>query len=159
AQREQYDQDGFVFPLPVLAAAEAQRFRCASDALEHSLGGKPRTIEVRQMHLHFPWAWQLATHPRILDAVEDILGPNLLIWATELFTKHAHDGKLSIGWHRDRPYMGFVAEFTATAWVALSESTRANGCMCVLPRRRDRLNGALATPGVDLAEDDIQAVV
>src|SRR5262249_9383458 len=72
---------------------------------------------------------------------------------------HAHDGKLSIGWHRDRPYMGFAAELTATAWVALSESTPANGCMCVLPRSRDPLGCALATPGLELPEADIEPVI
>jgi hypothetical protein len=52
------------------------------DELELRLGGKPRTVEVRQMHLHMPWAFELVTQPRILDAVEELLGANLLVWAT-----------------------------------------------------------------------------
>src|SRR5436309_754596 len=128
-QRRRYAGDGLVFPIPVLSPAETARYRAACDELEGRLGGKPRTVEVRQMHLHLPWAYELATHPRILDAVESILGPDLLIWATELFAKHPRDSAVSIGWHRDRPYMGFAAETTATAWVALSPSTPANGCM------------------------------
>jgi ectoine hydroxylase-related dioxygenase (phytanoyl-CoA dioxygenase family) len=95
-------------------------------------------VEVRQMHLHFRWAHELATHPRVLDAVEDLLGPDLLVWATEVFAKHPHDAAVSIGWHRDRPYMGLVGE-TTTAWVALSDSVAANGCMRAVPglSRRD----------------------
>lgn len=131
--RQQYLEDGIVFPISVLSAEEVQTFRAASDQLEIQLGGKPRTVEVRQMHLHFPWAYALATHPHVLDAVEDVLGPNLLIWATELFTKHPHDTAVSIGWHQDRPYMGFEAGNTLTAWMALADSTPANGCMRAVP--------------------------
>jgi hypothetical protein len=138
-QKRDYQQDGFVHPVRVLSPAEAQRFRTACDDLETHLGGKPRTIDVRQMHLHFRWAWELATHPRILDAAEDLLGPRLLVWATELFAKHPRDAAVSIGWHRDRRYMGFGGDnVTATAWVALSRSDRANGCMCAVPMSKER---------------------
>lgn len=131
--RQRYIEDGIVFPIEVLSPEEVRRFRGASDELETRLGGKPRTVEVRQMHLHFPWAHELATHPRVLDAVEDVLGPNLLVWATELFTKHPHDAAVSIGWHQDRPYMGFEAGNTLTAWIALADSVPANGCMRAVP--------------------------
>jgi hypothetical protein len=129
-----YRQDGFVFPIPVLSAADAIQYREACDELEASLGGKPRTIDVRQMHLHFAWAFDLATRPAVLDAVEDILGPDLLIWATELFTKHPQDQRVSVNWHRDESYLGLIGGQSTTAWIALSNSTTANGCMGVLPR-------------------------
>jgi ectoine hydroxylase-related dioxygenase (phytanoyl-CoA dioxygenase family) len=132
-QQRQYFDDGLAFPIPVLSAEEVRRFRAASDELESRLGGKPRTVEVRQMHLHFPWAYELAVHPRVLDAVEDVLGPDLLIWATELFAKHPHDEAVSIGWHQDRPYMGFEAGATTSAWIALADSVPANGCMRAVP--------------------------
>jgi non-heme Fe2+,alpha-ketoglutarate-dependent halogenase len=157
-QREQYATEGFLCPIRVLSTSDAHRFRVSCDELERNMGGKPRTIQVRQMHLHFPWAWELATHPQILDAVEDILGPDLIIWATELFSKHAYDSKLSIGWHRDRPYMGFAQDEVVTAWVSLGRSIRANGCMCVLPRSLDHLGGEVCTPGVEMPQDDIRAV-
>jgi len=132
-QRHVYERDGLVFPVQVLSQSEVRRFRTASDELEEQLGGKPRTIEVRQMHLHLCWAHELATHPRVLGAVQELLGANLLLWTTELFAKHPHDESVSIGWHRDRPYMGFEAGSTATAWIALSDSTTANGCMRAIP--------------------------
>jgi hypothetical protein len=133
AQQRRYRRDGLLFPIRVLSPTEAGTYRAACDALEARLGGKPRTIEVRQMHLHFPWAYRLATTPRILDVVEDVLGPDLLIWATELFAKHSHDRSVSIGWHRDCPYMGFEPVRTVTAWIALSDSTKSNGCVCAFP--------------------------
>jgi ectoine hydroxylase-related dioxygenase (phytanoyl-CoA dioxygenase family) len=138
-QQEGYSRDGFLFPIRVLAPDEARRLRQASDELEQQLGGRPRTVDVRQMHLHFRWAFELATHPRVLDAVEDVLGPNLLVWATELFAKHPEDETVSIGWHRDEPYMGIEPRYTTTAWIALGDSTPANGCLQVVRERAGRI--------------------
>ena len=74
------------------------------------------------------------THPRVLDApVKDVLGPDLLIWATELFAKHPGDEAVAIGWHQDRPYMGFEAGATTSARIALADSVPANGCMRAVP--------------------------
>jgi non-haem Fe2+, alpha-ketoglutarate-dependent halogenase len=150
-QKFLYDQDGIVFPIRVLTAPETLRFRRACENLEVQLGGKPRTVEVRQMHLHFPWAHALVTHPRVLDAVEDILGPNLLVWATELFIKHARDSAVSIRWHRDRTYMGFDPATTTTAWIALSNSNAANGCMCAAPGPGRRQPATPEQPAAQLA--------
>ena len=55
-QCRRYKHEGILFPLPVLSGEEVQLYRAECDDLETQLGGKPRTIEVRQMHLHFPWA-------------------------------------------------------------------------------------------------------
>src|SRR5262245_30199963 len=60
-ERQQFRDDGIVFPIRVLSAEQAQDYRRQCDLLEAQLGGRPRTVEVRQMHLHYPWAWQLAT--------------------------------------------------------------------------------------------------
>jgi hypothetical protein len=157
-QRCRYEHDGIVYPIEVLSTEEARHYRAACDALEAQLGGRPRTVEVRQMHLHFPWAYALATHPRVLDAVEGILGSNLLVWATELFVKHPRDPAVSIRWHRDRTYMGFDAATTATAWVALSDSTAANGCMCAAPGPGRRHNRAPAEIDLSPANNRKMAV-
>jgi len=131
-QRHAYREQGIVYPLRVLTSAEAAGYRAECDTLETLLGGRPRTVETRQMHLHFDWAYRLATHPRVLDAAQCLLGPDLLVWATELFVKHPHDSNVLIGWHRDGPYMGLDPALTVSAWIALSPSVRANGCMCVV---------------------------
>jgi hypothetical protein len=127
-------RDGLFFPIGVLSAEEALLYRRECDLLEESLGGNPKTVEVRQMHLHFPWAYALATSPRILDAVEAVLGPNLIIWATELFAKRPQDPSVGIAWHRDKDYMGFDSCRVVTAWVALSRCTEANGAVMAIPR-------------------------
>jgi hypothetical protein len=136
-QKQRFCDEGIVFPIRVFSADEAHDYRRECDQLEAQLGGRPRTVEVRQMHLHFPWAYRLATQERLLDAVEDLLGPDLLIWATELFAKHPDDRVVSIGWHRDGAYMGLDPNHTLTAWIALSPSDASNGCMRVV-READR---------------------
>jgi hypothetical protein len=143
-----YERDGLLFPIPVLSDAEVERFRYACDHLEGLLGGKPRTIDVRQMHLHFPWACELATAPRVLDQVAAVLGPDLLIWATELFAKHPRDPGVAIGWHRDRDYMGFDSARSVTAWIALSPSHEDNGCLLAWPgpERREAAPGTPDAP-------------
>jgi hypothetical protein len=156
--RLRYERDGIVFPIRVLTPDEVGAYRAACDDLETRLGGKPRTVEVRQMHLHFAWAYRLATHPPILDAACAILGPDLLIWATELFAKHPHDGAVSVGWHRDRSYMGVEAEHATTAWVALADSVPSNGCMRAVPGP-----GRKQTPSLEAlrgsAPDDVPGLV
>jgi hypothetical protein len=128
-ERSQFEAEGLVYPIRVLTSGEAADYCLACERLEADLGGRPRTVEVRQMHLHFPWAFALATADRVLDAVEDLLGPDLLIWATELFAKHPCDEAVSIGWHRDGVYMGLDPQRTLTAWISLTPSCHRNGCM------------------------------
>jgi non-heme Fe2+,alpha-ketoglutarate-dependent halogenase len=152
SQQARYLVDGVAFPVAVLSPLEVAHFRTACDALEGLFDRRPRTIDVRQMHLHFRWAYELATHPPLLDAVEDILGGELVIWATELFVKPPGDAAISVGWHRDEPYIGLASGRSTTAWVALSDSGPANGCMRALPRSADtppadrRAGGPLLPP-------------
>lgn len=158
-----YRRRGVAFPIRVLGADAAARYRDACDELEAMLGGAPRTVEVRQMHLHFRWAYELCTNPRVLDAVERLLGPNLLVWATELFAKRARDPNLFIAWHRDSTYMGFDPALSVTAWVSLARSFHENGCMQVA-LEEDRANGQLGGggdkngpgPGVEVLDVELE---
>jgi hypothetical protein len=131
AQVERYRDDGILFPIPALRPAEVARFREEFYDLEARLGGTPSAQQLGQTHLHFRWAYDLATHPRVLDAVEDILGPDILIWTVSIFPKHAHDPAY-ISWHQDGTYWGLTSTQVATAWIALTDSTVENGCMRVV---------------------------
>ena len=83
-------------------------------------------------HLLFTWADELVHHPRILDAVEDVLGPNLLAWSSSFFNKEAHDPSF-VSWHQDSTYWGLSHPDIVTAWVAFTPSNVANGCMRAIP--------------------------
>ncbi len=132
AQVEQYHRDGIVFPVPVLSPSETAHFRAAFEEVAARLGGRPVAQALGHTQSYFRWAYDLATHPRILDAVEDVLGPNLLVWTVSIFPKYPRDPGY-ISWHQDGTYWGLDSTRVVTAWVALTDSTRDNGCMRVVP--------------------------
>jgi ectoine hydroxylase-related dioxygenase (phytanoyl-CoA dioxygenase family) len=86
----------------------------------------------RKPHLLLTWLNELIRDPRILDRVEDILGPNILCWGSGFFTKNAHD-PARVTWHQDATYWGLSEPDIVTAWVAFTPSTPENGCMRVVP--------------------------
>ena len=132
AQVEQYHRDGILFPVPVLSPGETARFRAAFEQVAARLGGRPVAQALGHTQAYFRWAYDLATHPRILDAVEDVLGPNLLVWTVSIFPKYPRDPGY-ISWHQDGTYWGLDSTRVVTAWVALTDSTPDNGCMRVMP--------------------------
>ncbi len=99
---------------------------------EATLGGPLRGSLRSKPHLILTWANELMRHPAILDAVEDILGPNLLVWSSSFFIKEARDPSY-VSWHQDSTYWGLSHPDVVTAWVALSVSIVENGCMRVIP--------------------------
>lgn len=134
-----YEREGILFPIPVLETGEVARFRAALDALRVRLGGNPKPIRTRQPQMHFRWAWDLATHPAVLDAVEDVLGPDILVHSATIFQKPPHDSGF-VSWHQDGYYTNLSEPRLASAWIALSPSIPENGCMRVLPSsQRERL--------------------
>jgi chlorinating enzyme len=131
-QIERYPQDGIVTPIPVLSPEETARYRAAYEELEERLGGRPKATQLSLTHLYFPWAYELVTHPKVLDAVEDLLGPDILVWSSSVFPKKAHDPGY-ISFHQDGTYWGLDSTQVTTAWIALTPSTAENGCMRVAP--------------------------
>jgi non-heme Fe2+,alpha-ketoglutarate-dependent halogenase len=130
AARARYERQGCLFPLPALDAAEVERWRAEVEALEARLGGRPRPMGL--LHLFFPWAYELALHPRVVDAAELALGPELVVCSTLVICKYPHDPGF-VAWHQDGTYSGLHATPTTSAWIALSPSNEANGCMRVVP--------------------------
>ena len=136
-QVESYHRDGLLFPLAALSAAEVEYFGTCHDELDHRLGGRPTAVEKGDRHLDIKWICDLATHPRVLDAVEDIIGPDILIHSSTIFTKYAHDEKF-VSWHQDSHYWGLSEPRLVSAWIALTDSTVDNGCLRVLPGTHTR---------------------
>jgi non-haem Fe2+, alpha-ketoglutarate-dependent halogenase len=129
---QQYEADGYFAPLQVLAPDELARYRGEVEALYQALAATGSARLPSQTHLHFRWAYDLVTHPRILDAVETIVGPNVLVHATTIFGKQPGDGKF-VSWHQDGYYMRLSRPAFVSAWVALTDSVADNGCLRVVP--------------------------
>lgn len=128
----QYAEQGYYAPLRVLTVSEASALRARLEAYERSAGG-PLSGHLRhKSHLLFTWLWELVFHPRILDAVEDLLGPDLLCWSSSFFIKEARDPGF-VSWHQDATYWGLSSADVCTVWLALSPSTLASGAMRVVP--------------------------
>ncbi len=144
-QVESYHRDGLLFPLPALNAAEVKYFRNCHDDLDHHLGGRPTAVQKGDRHLDVKWICDLATHPAVLDAVEDIIGPDILIHSSTIFTKYAQDKKF-VSWHQDSHYWGLSEPRLVSAWIALTDSTIDNGCLRVIPGTHTRAFAHLEEP-------------
>lgn len=161
--RGRFEADGFVAGIPVLDADGVARYH---DALLALYGGIPEDLHRYMINLHgvLGWAAELGRHPRILDAVEAVLGSDLLLWKSKAFVKFPGPG--NVAWHQDLPHWNLEPNRAVTAWVALSEVTEANGCVQVIPGTHQggsRASAAgndansLLSAGLQFAVDDAEA--
>jgi hypothetical protein len=158
---DDYDANGIATPIRVLPQADAEALgervmtaRKPGDAdMELAFRTSP--------HLLFPWLYDLATLASVLDSVEQILGPDLLIWSSQFFTKDPGDGGF-VSWHQDSTYWGLEPNTITSAWIALTRSIPESGCMRVVPRSHlmDQLphsdtfaDGNLLSRGQEIAVD------
>ncbi len=132
AQVRHYRDDGYVFPIDVMSREDAAAHLARLEAIEAEHGGTLPARLNQRPHLLFPFLAELIRHPRILDAVEDVLGPDLLCWGSQFFAKNAQDPSY-VSWHQDGTYWGLSSPDVVTAWVAFTPSIRENGCMQVVP--------------------------
>ena len=132
-----YHRDGFSFPHQALNDAELTECREGLARFEAWLGKPVNHGDWRwrsQAYAFLPWLDGLIRHPRILDAVEDLVGPDILVFTTTFFIKDANSPTFA-AWHQDATYFGIEPYEHVTAWVALSDATEEAGCMEVVPSR------------------------
>ena len=133
-----YRRDGYVAPLRAVDAAKAERGhqdvrRCCTEVARPESGAGLRQPSTRiKPYLLFPWAAALIRHPAILDAVEDLVGPDILAFHTTLWWKPAGTEGF-VPWHQDGTYFGLAPHEHVTAWIALTPSDEASGCVTILP--------------------------
>jgi len=127
-----YERDGFVHPIPVVPPAQARALRAELEGWENTRGAAIDFPEKSKSYLLFDWADQLVHHPRVLDAVEDVIGPDILVYHSTLFLKEAHTAAF-VRWHQDSTYFYLEPHLHVTAWVALSDASETAGCMRALP--------------------------
>jgi non-heme Fe2+,alpha-ketoglutarate-dependent halogenase len=132
AEVEAYRRNGYHFPVRAFTAGEAAELRACLERHEASAGAPLQGKWRVKSHLLFTWSDRIVHHPAVLDAVEDLIGPNILCWTTNFFIKEASSPGF-VSWHQDAAYWGLEPEEVVTAWVALSPSDSVSGCMKVLP--------------------------
>ena len=137
-QVAQWKHDGFLSPFPLLTEEELHACRQGVERYERWLGSPinaDAAMKWRSMaYLLMPWAAKLAQDPRILDKVEDLLGPDILIFTSTFFIKEARSPTIA-AWHQDSTYYGLEPKEEVTVWVALTDASEAAGCMEALSFR------------------------
>ena len=131
-QVTQYHRDGYVCPVPVMAAAEAAGLRKQLEAYEAKQDGKLQAVERSRAFLLFKWLDDLIRDPRVLDPIEQLIGPDILCWSTIFWIKDA-GSRSFVSWHQDNTYWGLSSRNVVTAWFAISDASIEAGCMSVLP--------------------------
>jgi len=138
-QCQQFERDGYLVPLNVLRPDEVDRY--LAHYAEYTSQQRDRLAALTpnlkyqvlsETHFVLPWVYEIVSHPRILDVMSSLLGPNLLAWNTTWFTKMPGEATY-VGWHQDGTYWNLEPPNVVTAWVALSPSQPENGCMRVVP--------------------------
>lgn len=149
-----YQADGFItlpgfFTEAELAPVEAYLVEHQDVAWTHK-----NDDPLREAHYHHRPIYDLCTLPRLLDAVESLLGPDLVLLYSHIMSKKP--GGLRVAWHQDGPYWHRVEpKIAVTAWVALDDATSENGCMRVIPasHRGHRDLGQRPTDTPDLIQE------
>ena len=132
AQIAQWTETGAVWPVDLLSAAEVADLRARYEAVDATTAGGAMGRFRIKAHLPFPWLWELISRPRLLDAIEDVIGPDIVCWGSSFFAKKAHDPGF-ISWHQDSTYYGLEPPESVTAWIAFTDATPLSGCMKIIP--------------------------
>ena len=147
-QVEKFHNDGFLSPINVFSINEASELK---DKLEDAEKIWPEAFSAsarNNAHLNFEFLDNIVHNKNLLDAVEDILGPNILAYASTLFIKEPRDPGF-VSWHQDGKYMGLSENIGITAWVALSEANGESGCMSMIPGSHEKMLAHKDTFGKD----------
>jgi hypothetical protein len=131
-QVDAYWRDGCVFPVRVMSAADAAELRRRLEAFEAETGGPLKGDLRHKSHLLFSWLGDLVRQTNVVDAIEDLYGPDLLCWTTNFFIKEARNPAF-VSWHQDSTYWGLDRPDVVTAWVAFTPSNETNGAMNYIP--------------------------
>ncbi|MEI2416879.1 phytanoyl-CoA dioxygenase family protein [Orrella sp. JC864] len=127
-----FRSQGYAYPFDAIDKQQAVRLRALIEDYERQSGHDAnRTLKIKG-HLAFPALVELGRNPRILDAVQDLIGPNILLFGASIFAKDGGDPRY-VSWHQDSAYFGLSPHEEVTAWVGLTDATEQNGCLRVLP--------------------------
>lgn len=127
-----YRRDGFVFPVPAFSTAEVSHYRQCLEDFERRAGHEFGKGHNFKPHLLFRWVDEIVHHPAVLDAVEDLIGPDIRLFHLSVWPKGAGEPAF-VSWHQDATYFGLDPAEQVTAWVALTDAPIASGCMEVIP--------------------------
>ena len=130
-QIEQYHDEGFISPVRVISENEALSIKNQLEQVEVDFPDEINAQSRNNLHLSFAFLDALAHNTIIVDAMEDLIGPDIALWASVMFIKEP-SSKQYVSWHQDATYMGLDSIDFPTPWIALSPSNRDTGCMTMI---------------------------
>ena len=130
----QYQQDGVLFPIDLFSDDEIAGYRREFDRLDQTEGVDRPQARNRQRQFDLEFVWRMASHPTLIALMQELMGPDLLLLATDFFVKYGNpETKAFVAWHQDVTYWGLEPPDAHTAWIAVDDSDIENGCMRVIP--------------------------
>ena len=128
---ETYERDGFVSGIDIFSVEEIGTFRAQFDELESRLGRETAEIGLVSRHFEYEFIWQLASDERIVDSMAEVMGDDVMLLGTHFFCKYpGRDGEAKfVAWHQDVTFWGLEPPEAHTAWIAIDDADRENGCM------------------------------
>ena len=130
-QIEQYHDQGFISPIRVISEQEALSIKNELEQVEAEFPEEINAENRNNLHLSFAFLDKLAHNKIIVDAIEDLIGPNISLWASVMFIKEP-SSKHYVSWHQDATYMGLDSMNFPTPCIALSPSNKETGCMTMI---------------------------
>jgi non-heme Fe2+,alpha-ketoglutarate-dependent halogenase len=159
--KSRYDADGYVANIRVADEATLLRNRRHFDEVEAREGREKCQRGLFDPHFTIPFVWELAKNPAVLDAVEAVIGPNILVMGSHFFCKYGPTDAF-VAWHQDVTYWGLDPAVAVSAWYAVDDSDVGNGCLQVIPgthRGGIRGHGTSPDPGANLLSINQQVPV
>jgi len=136
--KSQFEADGYYAPLRLIDTEKALSYRQSFEAIERNTGSLHYRFKI---HTALSMVYELAINKTLLDSVESLLGPNILLYNATFIIKEPHSDA-HVSWHQDLTYWGFNDDKQVSAWIAISDATDENGCMHMVPGSHS--NGQLA---------------
>ena len=130
-QINQYKKDGYIAPIDVLTKDEAEEVKREIEYIEKKWPDEIEGLGRNYVHLISPVLDKVSHNPKILDAVESIIGKDILVCGTTLFIKNP-DKKGFVSFHQDAKYIGLEPHNWVTGWLAVTDANEENGCMRML---------------------------
>tara|TARA_B100000925_G_scaffold741_1_gene592 strand:+ start:642 stop:1469 length:828 start_codon:yes stop_codon:yes gene_type:complete len=127
-QLKQYEDNGFVSPINIFSREKAEEIRNEIELIEKKLPNELEKSGRYNAHLISPMLDEVTHNVNILNAVESLIGRNILVCGTTLFIKNPGEGGF-VSYHQDAKYIGLEPHNWVTAWVAITDSNKNNGCM------------------------------
>ena len=128
-QVDQFNRDGYVKPVEIFSSEEIAEIRkYFDDLLNKVIAAGGDSYSISSAHLKYGRVYDLLTDSRIVDAVGDLLGENVVGWGSHFFCKMPHDGK-EVAWHQDASYWPLSPSKAVTVWLAVDDADQENACM------------------------------